>query len=129
MAYNQSIIELGHPAITLAEYTTQTREIPACIALITQCQTDTTVCARAEQTCNNAQFAPYENTGLDPYDISKQCGPNPLCGDYTALTNFLNLASTKTALSVPASITWEACSNTVNGMFSSDWMKRSVCCV
>jgi len=79
MAYNQSIAELGKPAITLRDYEGMVAAWPACQARIADCQTDTSACAGAQSSCDNAMFGPYENTGLDVYDISKPCGPNPLC--------------------------------------------------
>lgn len=47
------------------------------------------------------------------YDIRKQCDPQPLCYDFTDINNYLNLASTKKMLGVPADITWTDCNQTV----------------
>ena len=47
-----------------------------------------------------AMMAPYEETGLNPYDIREPCAVKPLCYDFSDVTDFLNSATVKTALGV-----------------------------
>ncbi len=122
LAYNYSITKLGHPVITLRTYETMVRELATCLPLITQCQTDTSVCAQAQSVCNNAQIGPYEATGLNPYDIRIPCEVPGLCYDESHVTAFFNSAATQKALGVDQP--WAACNYQVNGQFSSDWMKQ-----
>ena len=122
LAYNYSITKLGHPVITLRTYETMVRELATCIPLIEQCQTDTSVCAQAQGVCNNAQIGPYEQTGLNPYDIRIPCEVPGLCYDESHVTAFFNEAATQKALGVDQP--WAACNFDVNGQFSSDWMKQ-----
>lgn len=53
----------------------------------------------------------------------------PMCYDYfSAVRNFLNLPDVKYALGVNPNLTFELCSNTVNGNFQNtgDWMRPYV---
>lgn len=123
LAYNYSMTKVGAPRVTLEQYSMMKMEIPACISGIEQCQTDTNACPNAQGSCDNAQMAPYQENGWNPYDIRKKCGSNPLCYDFTALTNWLNDASVQSALGVKAGTTWQSCNYQVNQGFAYDWMK------
>jgi cathepsin A (carboxypeptidase C) len=121
MAYNNTY---GVKAVTGPEYNAMLEEMPHCIKLINQCQNDTSVCATAQSLCNNGQLGPYESSGLNPYDVRIKCEIPGLCYNFTAATDFLNLASTRSALGVTAkSSDWTSCNMKVNSMFSNDWMK------
>jgi len=63
-------------------------------------------------------------TGLNPYDIRKQCAVKPLCYDFSNVATFLNLESTREALHVTSKSAekWSSCNYSINKMFSSDWM-------
>lgn len=67
---------------------------------------------------------PRENTfpGLNVYDITQKCEFPPLCYDFSDVSTFLNSPSTQKALGVKMT-TWQSCNNTINPMFSKDWMK------
>lgn len=63
-------------------------------------------------------------TGLNPYDIRKQCGSRPLCYDFSNVETFLNLDSTRDALHVTKeSGSWQSCNMGINLKFHTDWMK------
>ena len=123
MAYNYSIQKIGHPVISLATYEQMTKELDVCLPLIAACQKDTASCALAQSVCNNAQIGPYEQTGLNPYDIRAPCTFPPLCYDESHVTSFFNSAPIQAALGV--STPWAACNYNVNGMFSDDWCVTS----
>jgi len=57
---------------------------------------------------------------INYYDIDLQCNPPPLCYDLTNITNYLNLPDVLAELRVASGITWGACNDEVNEMFSVD---------
>ena len=122
MAYNNSY---GIKTVSKSQYDQMVKATPACIEQIKKCQQDTSVCAAAQTSCNNALIGPYEQGGLNPYDIRKPCGSNPLCYDFSQVTTFLNQQSTLDALHVSKeSAKWTSCNYKVNADFASDWMKE-----
>lgn len=125
MGYNYTIQKKGTPDIQLSDYIAMQKAWPQCQKLAEQCQTDTTTCSTAQQFCDNAMFAPYEGYGWNPYNIKEQCGGEALCGNYTAMTNFLTAPATLKTLGIDSnSAAWTACNYQVNGDFADDWMKR-----
>ncbi|KAL3759807.1 hypothetical protein ACHAWU_007551 [Discostella pseudostelligera] len=81
-------------------------------------------CQAAFLYCNTALTTPYRATGLNPYDITKECGDNPLCYDFSHIEKFMNSASTKKALHVDEqNPTWQTCNMMINLSFHVDWMK------
>jgi len=123
MAYNYSIERLGHATISEQDYESMEAAWPTCHKMIAKCQTDTDSCTSAQSYCNNAMLAPYEESGLNVYDIREPCKVKPLCYDFSDVETFLNSNKVKTALGVPSDLTWSSCNFTVNGMFGNDWMK------
>jgi len=115
--------KLGKPVLTKQDFNEMNAGWPSCQKAIARCQNDTTACPAAQNECNNLMLGPYEELGMNPYDMRKKCGPYPLCYDFTNEQNFLNNAQTQRVLGVMGHIAWESCNDTVNGMFSSDWMK------
>ncbi|EGD73922.1 serine carboxypeptidase CBP1 [Salpingoeca rosetta] len=124
MGYDWAKQVLGKPVLTEAQYKLMKFLWPTCQKKIAACQTDTSACPGAQMYCNEVMIAPYEAHGLNPYDIRKPCGPNPLCYDTRNVDKFLNTPSVQRQLGVPPGIKWESCNNTVNAAFSSDWMKN-----
>ena len=124
MGYNWSIAVQGHPVLDLETYTEMMAELPQCLPMIAACQTDTSSCANAQSVCNSAQIGPYEQTGLNPYDIRVKCAVPPLCYDFSDVEDFLDLASTRAALGVAETTPWQSCNYTVNAAFANDWMKN-----
>lgn len=124
MAYNYSISKLGYPVVNLQTYQGMEAAVPTCVQLTNQCQTDTNQCPTAQSYCNDFLLGPYENTGLNPYDIRETCEYPPLCYDMTPMTNWYNEPSVQQALGIAAqNITWAPCNFVVNEGFSSDWSK------
>ena len=126
MAYNWSIAVQGHPTISLAAYEAMEEEVPACVASIEACQADTSKCAESQNVCNNAQIGPYEQTGLNPYDIRVKCAVPPLCYDFSDVEDFLDLPTTRAALGVSETTPWQSCNYTVNGMVRASSSQCSV---
>eukprot|EP00531_Pseudo-nitzschia_arenysensis_P001320 CAMPEP_0116142442 /NCGR_PEP_ID=MMETSP0329-20121206/14913_1 /TAXON_ID=697910 /ORGANISM="Pseudo-nitzschia arenysensis, Strain B593" /LENGTH=553 /DNA_ID=CAMNT_0003637683 /DNA_START=63 /DNA_END=1724 /DNA_ORIENTATION=+ len=111
-------------------YEAMKKAVPACTKLIHQCNAgdntlDDFACQAAFVTCNLALTSPYQATGLNPYDIRKQCEVRPLCYDFSNVKTWLNTESTKQALNVDESHShsWEACNFGINMKFHVDWMK------
>jgi cathepsin A (carboxypeptidase C) len=66
---------------------------------------------------------PPTQTGLNPYDIRKECGDNPLCYDFSNVEKWLTTDSTREALHVSDEASdWVSCNNNVNADFRQDWM-------
>jgi len=121
MAYNNTY---GVKAVSKAVYEQMKAEVPTCIAAINKCQKDTSACGPAQAECNNAQLGPYEQSGLNTYDVRIPCRVPGLCYDFSAPTAWLDLPSTRSALGVTsASAEWSSCNMRVNQQFSSDWMQ------
>lgn len=104
--------------------------VPRCVSLIQKCNegdsiVNTFACQTAFLVCNTALTSPYQMTGLNPYDIRKQCDVRPLCYDFSHISTFLNRDTTKKALHVDEkhSHTWESCNFGINMKFHTDWMK------
>mmetsp|Transcript_31813 Transcript_31813/g.64042 ORF Transcript_31813/g.64042 Transcript_31813/m.64042 type:complete len:633 (+) Transcript_31813:114-2012(+) len=102
---------------------------PMCTKGIHQCNKgdgmlNSFACQAAFAYCNMALTTPYRATGLNPYDIRKPCGDNPLCYDFSHIEKFMNEDSTKEALHVKEhDPTWQTCNMLVNMEFHTDWMK------
>lgn len=79
LAYNYSEQKVGHPIITEQEYSQMVGSWPECKSDIADCQTDTSSCPNAQAFCNQAMMGPYEASGMNPYDIRKECGSNVRC--------------------------------------------------
>jgi len=83
------------------------------------------VCQAAFFGCNTAFTTPYRLTGKNPYDITKDCGLNPLCYDFSHIEKFMNSDATKKALHVDShNPTWRTCNMGINMSFHVDWMKN-----
>jgi len=127
MAYNNSH---GIKVINEETYQTMKAVVPRCKQLIHECnQGDSTIntfaCQTAFLVCNLGLTSPYQATGLNPYDIRKECEVPPLCYDMSHIENWLNLESTKKALHVDEkhSHAWQSCNFGINMKFHTDWMK------
>jgi cathepsin A (carboxypeptidase C) len=119
MAYNNKV----RPIVSKSTYESMKSAIPGCVSQITKCQTETSACSGAEMTCNSAMLSPVQETGINLYDIREQCQNPPLCYDFSAVSSFLNQASTKKELGTTGH-SWSDCNQIVNMMFASDWMKN-----
>eukprot|EP00744_Colponema_vietnamica_P000910 GILI01001568.1.p1 GENE.GILI01001568.1~~GILI01001568.1.p1 ORF type:complete len:481 (+),score=142.23 GILI01001568.1:42-1484(+) len=124
LAYDWCIKILGYPCVSQAQAQQMNASIPSCMSAIDACMqnADDFNCGLASTICNNAMLAPYENTGLNVYDIRKPC-IGDLCYDMTQIINFMNLPQTQADFGVPQQ-SWTPCSMTVNQAFTDDWWQR-----
>jgi cathepsin A (carboxypeptidase C) len=123
LSYDWCIQTLGTPCVDESTYQSMQQALPTCMALIASCNAGEGGCSDAMDYCSGTQMQPYQDTGLNVYDIRKQC-IGPLCYDLSQVSVFFNRADVQASLGVAnESITWHTCSDTVNGMFQSDWMR------
>lgn len=125
MAFNNSH---GIKAVDETTYNTMKSAVPKCIKLIEKCNDGDSflnkfACQSAFVLCNVGLTSPYQMTGLNPYDIRKECGPHPLCYDFSSVEKWLNLDSTKKALHAKDTAKWGSCNMGINLKFHTDWMK------
>jgi cathepsin A (carboxypeptidase C) len=125
MAYHNSH---GIKTITEKTYNTMKSSVATCVALIDKCNGGDSflnrfACQSAFVACNLSLTSPYQMTGLNPYDIRKQCEKRPLCYDFSSIEKWLNSESTKAALHVKDDTKWATCNMGINLKFHTDWMK------
>jgi len=121
MVYNNSH---GIKVVSEDVYETMKEVVPRCTELIHTCNKgdsmiDTFACQSAFIVCNMGLTSPYQSTGLNPYDIRKECEKPPLCYDMSHITKWLNSAKTKKALHVDTqhSHSWQTCNFGINMKF------------
>ncbi|KAL3777836.1 hypothetical protein ACHAW5_003030 [Stephanodiscus triporus] len=108
------------PVISEDTYNMMKSSEPMCTKGIAQCNAgdglfDSFACQAAFLYCNTALTTPFRATGLNPYDIRKPCGDNPLCYDFSHIEKFMNSDKTKEALHVKEhDPTWQTCNMMVN---------------
>lgn len=127
MVYNNSH---GMKIVDEQTYEAMKSVVPKCTALIDKCNEgdsfiDNFACQTAFTVCNIGLTSPYRMTGLNPYDIRKKCGLNPLCYDFSNIEDWLNLDSTRKALHISdeSPSKWGSCNMGINLKFHTDWMK------
>lgn len=122
MAYNNTY---GIKTVSASQYQAMVSSTPTCVSMIKQCQSMSFVCTIAQLFCNANLIAPFQQSGLNVYDIRQKCGKPPLCYDFESVGKWLNLPETKKALNVrPESGDWQSCNMDVNRGFMGDWMKN-----
>ncbi|KAL9187053.1 hypothetical protein ACHAXT_010773 [Thalassiosira profunda] len=120
----------GMEVINEDTYNMMKKSEPMCTKGIHQCNSgdgmlNSFACQAAFAYCNMALTTPYRATGLNPYDITKECGANPLCYDFSHIETFMNADATKKALHVDEhNPTWQTCNMMINLSFHVDWMKN-----
>jgi len=60
-------------SISWLSYRKMLLEVPGCVQQINACQNDTAACSAAQTSCNNEMIGPYEESGLNPYDVRIKC--------------------------------------------------------
>lgn len=119
----------GWPAVLdESECQSMDNALPRCQSLIENCYSSESAwfCVPASIYCNNAMIGPYQQTGMNPYDIRTKCEDSgSLC--YTQLgwiTKFLNRPEVLEALGVEVD-SYDSCNFDVNRNFllAGDWMK------
>lgn len=122
MAYNNTY---GVHAVSYPVYLAMKAAAGPCTRMIEKCQSNKAACLTAQAFCNAAMVAPYAASGLNVYDVREKCKSPPLCYDFSHVTKFLRLESTRKALHVDEkSAKWEACNMEVHAKFAYDWMKN-----
>ena len=66
-------------------------------------------------------FMPYEQTGLNPYDMRMRCENPPLCYSFENIGKFLNNPDVQRKLGVRKE--WAECDTMVNMYFQQDFMR------
>jgi len=78
----------------------------------------------AEYTCGGIMQSVLNYAGnLNVYNIDLQCNPQPLCYDFSNVTNYLNQQSVQQALGIQGQINWQTCNDQVNSDFGIDVIK------
>ncbi|KAL7541563.1 hypothetical protein ACHAXR_012801 [Thalassiosira sp. AJA248-18] len=130
--YAEMAFKNSHNLEVISEqtYDMMKKSEPMCTQGIHQCNQgdgmlNSFACQAAFAYCNMALTTPYRATGKNPYDITKDCGANPMCYDFSHIEAFMNLDTTKQALHVDEhNPTWQTCNMMVNLSFHVDWMKN-----
>lgn len=121
MAMNNSY---GLKTVSEEVYADMLSKMPKCMDLTAACNANDTLCGEAYWYCNAALVKPFQDTGLDTHDIRKQCEGPDHCDDFSLLSSYLNLDSTRQALGVSEKVSqWEACNDNIKHLFDHDLMK------
>ncbi|CCA73427.1 related to PRC1-carboxypeptidase y, serine-type protease [Serendipita indica DSM 11827] len=123
------------PLLPISTCARMRRAIPRCKEMLkAECidRFDTMSCAAASEACDAELAAPFWSSGLNPYDISKECdGPieETLCYPITKhIAKYLNLPETRKMLGVSKNVhTFRGCSDAVGIDFQShlDGMRQT----
>lgn len=102
-----------------------------CLPLVQACEHDDdddrigtwTECFNAYLVCNLGLVTPIQASGLNVYDVRKQCGDSPLCYDFSEIDDYLNRDDVQAALGVQKK--WKECNKLVDlvMVYGGDWMK------
>lgn len=125
----------GIQAVSEEQYEEMKAAIPECMSKIDACETsvpntlsETFNCQSASAVCSQIEGAYYQS-GLNPYDMRIKCEVPGLCYDFSHVSDFMNMESTRTALHVSdhALDEWATCNNIINGNWQvKDRMKSFV---
>jgi len=126
LAYQWCNMVKGAPCISESTYEQMRSNLALCNDLTAACNSkDDVDCSFAFETCTGSQLGPFEQTGLNVYDVRIPCKVPGLCYDFSKATAFLNRQDVQTSLGVASqNITWQSCNMQVNGMFGNDWMRN-----
>ncbi|CDH59771.1 carboxypeptidase y precursor [Lichtheimia corymbifera JMRC:FSU:9682] len=106
------------------------RQYPACKTLIENCYSSQNVfsCLPAAMKCNKDQIQPYQATGMNPYDVRKECTGGNLCYDILgSVQKYLNRPEVMKAIGAQVD-KYESCNMAINFQFNmaGDWMRPYV---
>ncbi|EER18452.1 conserved hypothetical protein [Perkinsus marinus ATCC 50983] len=103
------------------QYEEMMAAVPGCVEAIRKCNKDGSfACTKAFLQCNRALFSPYQEKGLNPYDMRQKCEHPPLCYDFSHIDKFLNNKKVQEELGVNTK--WQECNTLVNILFNWDFM-------
>lgn len=122
MAFNSST---APEIVTKEEYENMKKAAPGCVEAIKMCNAfegKNPFCFAAVVVCNLALMKPYQDHGMNPYDMRQKCEKPPLCYDFSEIDAFLNdpIIQKKLGVNKP----WENCNYVVNMQFVFDFMKN-----
>lgn len=117
----------GYPAV-LDESQCQSLDnaLPRCQSLIQSCYNSESVwsCVPAILYCNSQIVGPYQQTGMNPYDVREKCKNGNLCYDEIDwIAEFLNREDVQNELGVEP-VSFDSCNMDINRnfLFQGDWM-------
>ncbi|ORC89495.1 putative serine carboxypeptidase (CBP1), putative,serine peptidase, Clan SC, Family S10 [Trypanosoma theileri] len=118
--------KLGKPCVSESSYKLMQSMVPTCQKFIEVCNAGDTVveeaaCIAGRFTCNPI-VGLYSTTGLNNYDIRKNC-EGPLCYNFEAANRFMNRKDVQQSLGSDIQ-EWQSCNMNVNQMFAIDWFKN-----
>lgn len=105
-------------------------QYPACARLIENCYRSQNVfsCLPAAMKCNKDQISPYQQTGMNPYDVREKCKGGNLCYEILgSVQTYLNREDVKKAVGANVE-KYESCNMQINFRFNlaGDWMRPYV---
>ncbi|CAO3671085.1 unnamed protein product [Rhizopus stolonifer] len=105
-------------------------QYPACKRLIENCYESQNVfsCLPAAMKCNKDQIQPYQQTGMNPYDVREKCKGGSLCYEILeSVQKYLNIPEVKDAIGAETD-KYESCNMQINFRFqmAGDWMRPYV---
>uniref|UniRef100_A0A7R9TQ83 Carboxypeptidase n=2 Tax=Prasinoderma coloniale TaxID=156133 RepID=A0A7R9TQ83_9VIRI len=128
-AYGDYVLERGliskafRDTIDLAYYA-------VCAPALLACKDKGVGCVIGLETCQLAVVAPLvaaieAKLGhvMNPYNVTGACEHPPLCYDFSAITAYMQLESTREALHVTGDHEWETCDAGVHVALTADWMR------
>ena len=123
MAYNSTSAPRV-PGWTEKTYKFIESAVPGCIKSIKNCNSNEKgaelSCYFAYENCNMNLVEPVEFSGINLYDLRKNCTKPPLCYDFSNIATYLNSPTVQAALGVKSK--WQNCNRVVTIGFLLDWM-------
>ncbi|CAG8647835.1 3392_t:CDS:2 [Acaulospora morrowiae] len=101
---------------------------PRCARSIQRCYDNPNMfnCVPATMSCNREMIMPYQQTGMNVYDVRKKCDGGNLCYPILeAIEKYSNREEVKKALGVNPRIEYKSCNMDINFKFmmAGDWMR------
>ena len=125
MAYNSTT---APQVVTKTEYEAMEASVDTCINLIDLCNLidseKNPACAAALLYCETKMMMPYQQHGMNPYDMRLKCEVPGLCYDFSRIGKFLNQDQVQKKIGIDKHVEWEECNMEVNLRFLSDFMKE-----
>ena len=123
MAYNSTT---APSVVSESEFEEMESAVETCTRLIEICNSfdgdQNPTCLAALIYCNLKLMKPYQDHGLNPYDMRLRCEKPPLCYDFKEIGEFLNRPEVQEVIGVSGA-KWQECNFQVNMQFLFDFMK------
>lgn len=105
-------------------------DYPTCARLIENCYNSQSVfsCLPAAMKCNKDQITPYQQTGMNPYDVREKCKGGNLCYEILgSVQTYLNRPEVMKEIGAQVE-KYESCNMQINFRFqmAGDWMRPYV---